>query len=292
MRYYKYYKITILLVLTVSCRNQYSNKDEVCQEKVYQDEDGYCVFFISDRFQTILKWDEEEYCFSFHTDDSIISLKTDRVLYKKTLLSCNLKYDTIDMANAIELPRPRNGIGFLYNLRITDKKWKVALYYPSKFNDKIKGTYSFYISESEDKVFKRVLSTFLKDAKQEHYPIQDNIHRLYQNSAHALYLKIQSNKEQLEYFGAILPAKYDTITSLYMLAQITTVILGNHILPDACSSKISDTIKLLDIRNRFNSYVCKESGVGFIVEDFDSMIPPPPPPKKGNIKNKHNKPLE
>lgn len=218
---YSYYWSLILLILTSSCRN------EACQGKVYKYEDGYCVFLINNKFYTVQKWDEGTFCV-FPTDDSIISFETNHVFYRQELFSCDLKYDLIEMANSIELPRHR--IGFLYNLRIVDARWEVALYYPST-DENLKGTYSFNITESEDKMFKGIVNIFRKNTKEGYYPIQSSVHnKFYQNPAPALYLKIQSKEEQSEYFGASVPTIYDSITSFYMLDQIVNVILQNHIL--------------------------------------------------------------
>lgn len=245
--------------------------NEICHEKVYTDEYGYCVFLFNDKFHTILKWDEG-FVNTFPTDDSISFSQTNQIYYKQTFSSCKLIYDTIEMANCIELPR--HNIGFLYNLRIIDTSWEVALYYPSSGNDRIKGTYSFIITESENRIFKGVLNKFQENAKKRYYPIQNNSLFNHLNPAPAIYVKIQSEKEQSEYFGAITPSTCDSISVFYILSQITAIILENHIFSDSKYYKISDTIKLLDIRNRFNVYVDKDCCTGFIVEDFDNLIPP------------------
>lgn len=270
--YKKYYWILTLLFLMYSCKNKFSDTNKICQGKVYTDEYGYCVFLINEKFYTVQKWDEDFFN-TFLTDDSISSSQTNQIYYKQTLSSCNLKYDTIEMANCMELPRHNRG--FLYNLRIIDTNWKVALYYPSG-NDEIKGTYSFNITKFEDDIFKGILNIFQESAKKKYYPIQKNSLFHHGNPAPAIYLKIQSEKEQSEYFGAITPTTCDSIAKFYMLYQITAVILGNHIFPDSKDSKISDTIKLLDIRKQFDFYVGKDCCTGFIVEDFDNLIPPPP----------------
>ncbi|MDR0368178.1 MAG: hypothetical protein LBH82_03435 [Bacteroidales bacterium] len=264
VRKYKYYWILILLVSIFFCRCKKSDTNEACQEKVYKSDDGYCVFLINDEFYTVQKWDEDGFQ-TFPADDSIISSQTGRIYYKQIFSSYSLKYDTIEIANSMELPR--HCLGFLYNLRIVDKKWEIALYYPSG-DESIKGTYSFHITESENKMFKGILNKFQENAKQKYYPIQDTT-KHYSISIPAFYLKIQPENESFEYFGT---------TALFnMLSQITTIIIGNHILPENSDNKISDTIKLLDIRERFNSYVGKDCCTGFIVEDFDSLIPPPVP---------------
>jgi hypothetical protein len=245
-----------------SCENKPHNINKINHEKVYVDEDGLCVFFINDRFYSIWGMEEERFTL-FPTDDSIILSQTDRVYYKQTLCYSDLQYDTIEIANSIELPRHRKD--FLYNLRILDTKWEVAIYHPCT---DIKGVYYFNIMESENKIFKEILNCIQKNAIKKYYPIKNNTFFSSQNPAPALYLKMQSGKEQSEYFGR------DDVFN--MLEQITTVILGNHILSDNKENKISDTIKLLDIRERFNFYVYKDSCTGFIIKDFDSLIPPPP----------------
>lgn len=269
--YKKYY--WILLLLLFSCKNKFCETNEICKEKVYTDEYGYCVFPINDKFYTIKQWDEDFFDI-FPTDDSIRSSQTNRIFYKQILNSCNLEYDTIEMANCIEIPR--HNIGFLYNLRIVDTNWEVALYYPSGEKE-IKGTYSFNITRPENKIFKGVLNKFKNNAKENYYPIQNNSLFFQGNPAPAIYLKIQSKQEQTEYFGPITPISCDSVANFDMLSQITTIILRDHILYDSKDNKISDTIMLLDIRKRFDFYVSKDCCTGFVVKDFDNLIPPPSP---------------
>jgi hypothetical protein len=257
-----------LFLLLSSCGNRHSNTEEACIEKVYVNaEFGNLAFLIDGKLQAVHKW--EEYSFhTFPTDDSIFSAYTNRIYYKQTLYSCGSKYDTIEMANCIDLPRVLRV--FLYNLRIIDTKWEVARYHPCTY---VKGTYAFNITASEDRIFKGILNKFPKNAKQNYYPIRDTISKS-SILPSAIYLKMQLDRKQTEYFGSSLPS-CDYMELLFdELFQIADVIIGNHILPDSYENKISDTIKLLDLRRQFNFYVAKDCCTAFRVVDFDEMGPP------------------
>ena len=271
----KYFCILMFLFLMISCKNKSYKMEEIYPEKVYVyvDEYGFgdYVFFINGKFYTIRVWNEDFFN-TFPSDDSIIENQIDRIYYKQTIYSFNIEYDTIEIANSLkEFPRNSAKKVFLYNLRIIDIKWEVSLYHPCS---DIKGTYSFNITESENNIFKGILNVFQENAKQKYYPIQNQTRFSSQNPADALYLKIQSKREQSEYFGAITTPIYDSITKFYMLSQIINIIIGNHISPDNNDNKINDTIQLLDIRERFDYYVGRDCCTGYIVKDFDSIVPP------------------
>ena len=255
-----------LFLLFPSCGNRYSNTEEVCIEKVYINaEFGDFAFLIDDKLYAVHKWEEDSFR-TFPTDDSIFSSYSNRFYYKQILYSCGLKYDTIEMANCFEFPR--NFRVFLYNLRIIDTRWEVARYHPCT---DAKGTYAFNITASEDRIFKGILNKFPKNAKQNYYPTQNKKKSSILHSA--LYLKMQLDGKQTEYFGSLHPDS-DSMTLLFdELFQITTIIIGNHILPDSNENKISDTVKLLDIRHQFDFYIDKDCCTAFRVIDFDEMGP-------------------
>ena len=268
----KYYLILILLVLAFSCRNT----NETYDEKVYLDQYGFgeYVFLIDGKLHTNKKGKDDDYFRTFPADDSIFAPQETKKYYKQKLSSYNLKYDTIEMASYI--PVARSIIGFLFNLRVVDAKWEADIYYSylslritdSLFNS-IRGTYSFNITESEDRLFKKIVNSLQESAKQKYYPTQDTIIDHNSVLVPAIYIKTQSDKEQSEYFGALDPTIYDSTMLFDMLAQITCIILGNHILPE---NKISDTITLLDVRKQFDSYVGKDCCTGFYIDVYDNMV--------------------
>ena len=273
----KYYWILILLFLVSSCRNT----NEAYNEKVYMDEYGFgdYVFLIDGKLRTTAKGGDEDYFRTFPAADSIFSPQETKKYYKQKLSSFNLKYDNIEMANYRYVAR--SFIGFLYNLRIIDAKWEVDIYYSylsSRMDNNlmsIRGTYSFNITESENRLFKKIVTSFQESAKQKYYPTKDTIMDHNFEYAPAIYIKTQSVGEESEYFGAIDPAIYGSTTLFYMLAQITDIILGNHILPE---NKISDTITLIDVRKQFDSYVGRDCCTGFYIDVYDNMIMNPPLP--------------
>ena len=94
----------------------------------------------------------------------------------------------------------------------------------------------------------------------------------------ALYLRLINSREQTEYFASRFGVENRIIENkLSVFGQIIDVILIRHLLLENSSEKICDDITLLDIRDRFNSFLGKDSFTGFLIEDFDSILPPPPP---------------
>ena len=267
----KYYSILILLVLVSSCKNA----NETCNEKVYLDQYGFgdYVFLIDGKLRTTSRWIDDDYFSTFPAADSIFAPQETKKYYKQKLSSYNLKYDTIEMANVRHVSR--GIIGFVYNLRIVDAKWEADIYYsylklqPIDSIISARGTFSFNITESEDRLFKKIVTSFQESAKQKYYPTQDTIIDHNSLPIPAIYIKTLSVGEESEYF-----ASYDSPESFNMLFQITDIILGNHILPE---NKISDTITLLDIRKQFDSYVDKDCCTGYYIDVFDNMIFNPPP---------------
>ena len=244
-------------------------------ERVYSTENYWTIFMIDGKFQSNPRWVLVEYIDTFSTDDSIVTsydfIDKTYIYHKENLSFSNRKYDTIDLANV--------GIhfcweGYLYNLRIVGIRWEVAVYYCGAEHGTIH--YSFNVTESEDRLFRRLLNTFEDNAFVNYFPIVDcEKFRHTSGVIHALYLRTVTRKKRSEYFGAFHDTNYDSIVRLFrMIYELTDLILRNHISPPESQEKarISNTIDLLDVRERFNYWSDKDCCTGH------RLIPPPPLP--------------
>ena len=182
-----------------------------------------------------------------------------------------MKFDTIEFANSAVIHQTNHG--HLYNLRIVGTKWEVALYHSSH---DIKGVYSFHITESENRLFERLLNTFVENATQKYFLYVDTF-ITFAHGTTSLYLRTLLNGEETEYFGTFSGTNYDSIARLFgIFYQLIDVILWNHILPESREkTRISNIIGLLDIRERSNYLVAKDNyRTGVFVADYDSFRPP------------------
>ena len=141
----------------------------------------------------------------------------------------------------------------------------------------LKGTYKFKVSESENNAFNGCLNELKDELKSNYYPF-NNTDGYNMEPMPALYLRLINSREQTEFFASRFGVENRIIENkLSVFGQIIDVLLIKHLLLGDSNKKISGEITLLDIRDRFNSYLGKDSFTGFLVEDFDSILPPPPP---------------
>lgn len=203
---------------------------------------------------------------------------------KHNFISTASNFDTVEIANCLYLDKLF--ISLIYNLRIVGDVWTVSIYFPSdncdfivwnKAPQPLKGTYKFRVGKSENNAFNGCLNELKDELKSNYYPF-NNTDGYNMEPMPALYLRLINSREQTEYFASRFGVENRIIENkLSVFGQIIDVILIRHLLLENFSEKICDDITLLDIRDRFNSYLGKDSFTGFLVEDFDSILPPPPP---------------
>ena len=203
---------------------------------------------------------------------------------KHNFISTASNFDTVELANCLYLDKLF--ISLIYNLRIVGDVWTVSIYFPSdncdfivwnKAPQPLKGTYKFRVGKSENIAFNGCLNELKDELKSNYYPF-NNTDGYHMEPMPALYLRLINSREQTEYFASRFGVENRIIENkLSVFGQIIDVILIRHLLLENSSEKICDDITLLDIRDRFNSFLGKDSFTGFLIEDFDSILPPPPP---------------
>ena len=203
---------------------------------------------------------------------------------KHNFISTASNFDTVELANCLYLDKLF--ISLIYNLRIVGDVWTVSIYFPSDNCDFIvwnkapqpfKGTYKFRVGKSENIAFNGCLNELKDELKSNYYPF-NNTDGYNMEPMPALYLRLINSREQTEYFASRFGVENRIIENkLSVFGQIIDVILIRHLLLENSSEKICDDITLLDIRDRFNSFLGKDSFTGFLIEDFDSILPPPEP---------------
>lgn len=251
---------SLFILLMFSCHlNPKLNKDEYHVYYSQNIECGEYVYIIDEEYRTVLKWKDEVFNVQ-NNNDTIFNKFASRTYIKQYLPYCYSKFDTIEMANSTDEVRSGQ-IGWLYNLRITEKEWSVSLYYP--FDD-IKGTYFFNITDSEHKIFMSVISTLISDLENRYYPEKDTI-KFANYPASALYVKLIEELEYFEYFGSL----NSTPCEFNLINQLVIIIIENHV---SSHNKKSNLIEHLNIRAKFNSFMRMDRYTGIFIEDHDSVL--------------------
>lgn len=220
---------------------------------------GEHVFVISGKYKSVLNW-HEEHLKILGDGDSIFNTIANRVYYKEPLKLTKRAFDTIQIANS--MTEIRSGqIGWLYNLEICEQDWSVSLYYPF---ENIKGTYQFEISDSENQLLMSIVDGIVsKFHKYGYFPERDTI-KFAVDAASAIYLNTIIDNTNYEYFSSLNSPPCD----FSLLNQLVIIIVEEHVNQE---NKVGNTIKHLNIRDRFNYYKSYDRFTGSYVEDFDSV---------------------
>ncbi|MBR4198122.1 MAG: hypothetical protein IKQ94_05035 [Bacteroidales bacterium] len=270
----------IVIVCVVSC----SKKETGCDDAYYyDDETNKAIFYLNNEYVSYDSESKKVKDTACKTYDFRSDFESGNYV-KHNFISTASNFDTVELANCLYLDKLF--ISLIYNLRIVGDVWTVSIYFPSDNCDFIvwnkapqpfKGTYKFRVGKSENNAFNGCLNELKDELKSNYYPF-NNTDGYYMEPMPALYLRLINSREQTEYFASQFGVENRIIENkLSVFGQIIDVILIRHLLLENSSEKICDDITLLDIRDRFNSFLGKDSFTGFLIEDFDSILPPPEP---------------
>ncbi len=273
--------IMIVIVCVVSCSKKETGCDDACY--YYDDETNKAIFYLNNDYVSYDSESKKVKDTACKTYDFRSDFESGNYV-KHNFISTASNFDTVEISNCLYLDKLF--ISLIYNLRIVGDVWTVSIYFPSDNCDFIvwnkapqpfKGTYKFRVGKSENIAFNGCLNELKDELKSNYYPF-NNTDGYHMEPMPALYLRLINSREQTEYFASRFGVENRIIENkLSVFGQIIDVILIRHLLLENSSEKICDDITLLDIRDRFNSYLGKDSFTGFLVEDFDSILPPPEP---------------
>ena len=274
-------KITAIIIgaAIVCCCSKKESNDAYYY---FDDETNGAIFYLNDEYVSFESESRKVIDTSFEKHDFESDFATGNYL-KHNYISTTSCFDTIELANCLYIDKYI--VTLIYNIRIIGDMWTVSIYFPSekcdfivwnKTPEPLKGTYKFKVSESENIAFNGCLNELKDELKSNYYPFNNTDG--YMEPRPALYLRLINRRGQTECFASRFGVENRIIENkLSVFGQIIDVLLIKHLLLGDSNAKISGDITLLEIRDRFNSYLGKDSFTGFLVEDFDSILPPPPP---------------
>lgn len=272
--------IMIVIVCVVSCSKKETGCDDACY--YYDDETNNVIFYLNNDYVSYYSESKKVKDTACKTYDFRSDFESGNYV-KHNFISTASNFDTVELANCLYLDKLF--ISLIYNLRIVGDVWTVSIYFPSDNCDFIvwnkapqpfKGTYKFRVGKYENIAFNGCLNELKDELKSDYYPMYDT--NGYLEPRPALYLRLINGREQAECFASQFDLENCLVQNkISVFGQIIDVILIRHLLLENSSEKICDDITLLDIRDRFNSFLGKDSFTGFLIEDFDSILPPPEP---------------
>ena len=272
--------IMIVIVCVVSCSKKETGCDDACY--YYDDETNKVIFYLNNDYVSYDSESKKVKDTACKTYDFRSDFESGNYV-KHNFISTASNFDTVELANCLYLDKLF--ITLIYNLRIVGDVWTVSIYFPSDNCDFIvwnkapqpfKGTYKFKVGESENMAFNGCLNELKDELKSDYYPQYDADG--FMEPRPALYIRLINGREQAEFFAARFGLENCLVQNkISVFGQIIDVILIRHLLLENYSEKICDDITLLDIRDRFNSFLGRDSFTGFLIEDFDSIQPPPEP---------------
>lgn len=229
----------------------------------YEEEEGMCAFLFNDN---ICMWGSDNHeVLDEHLKDSLEIFNFEHYFIKKEIEVEKATFDSIYMANVIDLYEDWNKNVVLYNAKIIKNEWTVAIYYPFDY----KGTYVFTLLPQEEKMFHSILSLNInqdecQNQKMYRVLVDKNDDR-YVHYNHSFLMNVYNDGEEKSLF-AYFPEKTQ---NMYRLLQLTSVIINNHIRTDQLERK---EIGLIEVRNKFDQTFFDEMGEkSYFVHDVDSM---------------------
>jgi len=232
--------------------------DQIETNRFYyqSDYDNECIFVVDKEYVYMKHWEKYEFI-SNAVGDSL-----QENIYGKTYKRKELNHSP-NMLDSFYLANSRNEIlshqwAWLFNTKAHGLNWIVSLY---SFDD-IKGTYAFTVTEEEMAIFQDLANSINSDPRRLYSSIDTSRIEIDGPFA-ATYFAAFCNSKETETFGSI---EYLAISAL---TQFAIIINQKYIKPE---NKISKTITLMDVRERFNLKRLQVVHTGSVIEDYDSVV--------------------